>query len=117
LEVKPGRTDFNNALNETADPKHQFSVRSSMDLPGNLELDARLRWVDSFRFNNGGTADTVPSYFELDVRLAWHPSKNVELAIVEQNLLHDHHLEYVIASPNPRVEIERGVYGKLTWRF
>lgn len=117
IHVKPGRADFNNALNETADPRHQFSLRSSMDLPGNLELDAGLRWVDSFQFNNSSVPDTVPSYFELDVRLAWRPTKNLEVSIVGQNLLHDHHLEYVIASPNPREEIERSVYGKLTWRF
>jgi iron complex outermembrane receptor protein len=117
IRVKPGQVDFNNALNETADPEHQFSLRSSMDLPYHLELDARLRWVDSFRFNNAGTADTVPSYFELDVRLAWHPTKNLELAIVGQNLLQDQHLEYVIASPNPRTEVQRSVYGKVTWRF
>lgn len=117
IHVKPGQTDFNNALNETADPEHQFSLRSSMDLPGNLELDARLRWVDSFRFNNGGAPATVASYFELDVRLAWHVTRNLELAIVGQNLLHDQHLEYVIASPNPREEIERSVYGRVTWRF
>jgi iron complex outermembrane recepter protein len=117
IDIQSGRTDFNNALNETADPKHQFSLRSSMDLLENLELDARLRWVDSFRFNNSGTPATVPSYFELDVRLAWYPAKNLELSIVGQNLLQDHHLEYVISSPNPREEIERSVYGKVTWRF
>ena len=33
IHVKSGKTDFNNALNETADPEHKFSIRSSMDLP------------------------------------------------------------------------------------
>jgi iron complex outermembrane recepter protein len=117
VHVKPGRTDFNNALNETADPQQQFTLRSSMDLPQNLELDAALRWVDSFRFNNSGAPATVPDYFELDVRLSWRPIKNLELSIVGQNLLHDHHLEYVIASPNPREEIVRGIYGKIAWSF
>ncbi len=117
IRVKPGRLDFNNALNETADPEHQFSLRSSMNLPYDLELDARLRWVDSFRFNNNGAADTVPAYFELDVCLTWHPTENLEFSLVGQNLLHDQHLEYVIASPNPRTEIQRCVYGKVTWRF
>jgi iron complex outermembrane receptor protein len=117
IRVKAGQADFNNALNETADPEHQFSVRSAMDVTKNVELDARLRWVDSFRFNNSGTADTVPSYFELDVRLAWRPTENWEFSVVGQNLLQDQHLEYVIASPNPRTEIERCVYGKVTFRW
>ena len=88
-----------------------------MDLPGRIELDVGLRWVDSLQFNNNAVAETVPAYFELDVRLSWHATKNLEFSVVGQNLLHDHHLEYVISSPNPREEIERSVYGKVTWQF
>jgi iron complex outermembrane receptor protein len=117
IHVKAGRTDFNNAINETADPEHQFSIRSSMDLPKEIELDAGLRWVDSFRFNNNRAPATVPSYFELDARLGWHLRRDLEFSIVGQNLLHDHHLEYVISGANPREEIVRSVYGKVTWRF
>jgi iron complex outermembrane receptor protein len=117
IRVKPGRFDFNNALNETADPQHQFSVRSSINLSKNIDLDGGLRWVDSFRFNVSGMASTVPHFFELDARLGWHPSKRLELSVVGQNLLHDHHLEYVISSPNPREEIVRSVYVKAAWRF
>jgi iron complex outermembrane receptor protein len=117
IHVKPGATDFNNALNETADPEHQFSLRSSMSLAQNIDLDAGLRWVASFRFNNGGIPATVPGYFELDARLAWRPSRAWELSLVGRNLLHARHLEYVIASPDPREEITRNAYGKITWRF
>jgi len=117
IHVKSGQFDFNKGFNETADPKHQFSLRSSMDLPQNIEFDVALRYVDSFEFNNNGVPGTVPSYFELETRLAWHPTKNLEVAIVGQNLLHDQHLEYVISSPNPREEIQRSIYGKVTWRF
>jgi iron complex outermembrane receptor protein len=117
IHVKPGRFDFNNALNETADPEHQFTIRSSMDLSNNFELDGGLRWVDSFRFNVSGVPATVPHYFELDARLGWHPNKQLEFSVVGQNLLHDHHLEYVISNPNPREEIVRSVYGKVAWRF
>ena len=116
LRVKPGQVDFSNALNETADPQQQFSLRSSMDLPGRLEVDAGLRWVDTLHNNNGPTPGTVPSYSELDVRLGWRPVEELELTIVGQNLLDDHHPEYGYPSPT-RVEAERGVYGKATWRF
>lgn len=116
IDVKAGRFDFNNALNETADPEHQFSIRSFIDLPQDVELDAGLRWVDTLRINNAGTADTVPSYFELDVRLGWKPINNLEFSIAGQNLLHDHHPEFGLTSPDRR-EIERGVYGKMVWRF
>ncbi len=115
--VKSGEVDINHGLNETADPENQVFLRSAMDLPGNLELDPAFRWVDSFIYNNGGVAGTVPSYAELDVRLAWHPTKDLELSITGQNLLHDQHLEYIISSPSPEEEIQRAVYGKVTCKF
>lgn len=115
--VKPGQTDLNNALNETADPKNQVFFRSSMDLPGNFELDPDFRWVDSLTYNyNAGFAGVVPSYAELDVRLGWHPIKDIEISVTGQNLLHDYHLEYATGS-GPFEEIQRSVYGKLACRF
>jgi iron complex outermembrane receptor protein len=116
LRVKPGQFDLNHALNETSDPQQQFSLRSSMNLPGNLELDGGLRWVDTLRLNNSGVVATVPSYFEAEVRLAWHPTAHLELAIVGQNLLHDHHPEYGIPGPT-RDEIGRSVYAKVSFRW
>ncbi len=41
LHVKPGQTDINDALNETSDPENQFQIRSSMDLPHQVELGHR----------------------------------------------------------------------------
>jgi iron complex outermembrane recepter protein len=116
LHVKPGESDINNARNETADPERQLSVRSSLDLPQHVELDAGLRWVDTLYNNDNGEAGTVPSYAEVDVRLGWHPVKRLDFSIVGQNLLHDHHPEFGVPGP-AREEIVRAVYGKVTWRF
>ena len=116
LRVKPGQFDLSNGINETADPKHQFSIRYSLNLPGHVELDSGLRWVDSLLTNNGPTAGTVPAYFELNTRLAWHASERLELSLVGQNLLHNHHAEYGFPDPT-RVEIQRSLYGRLAWRY
>jgi iron complex outermembrane recepter protein len=116
LRVDPGQHDLDDALNETADPQHQFSVRSSLSLLRHAELSAALRWVDTLHTNNGPTPGTVPSYFEMDTRLAWHATDRLELSLVGQNLLHDHHPEYGFPGPT-RGEIERSVYGKLAWRY
>jgi iron complex outermembrane receptor protein len=116
IRVKPGQVDFSHGLNETADPRHQFSLRSSMDLPQNVDLDTDLRWVDRLHNNNGPIAGSVPSYFELDARLGWNPTKRLELSLVGQNLLHNHHPEYGFPGPT-REEIERSVYGKVEWRY
>lgn len=116
LRVKPGQFDYNKGLNETADPKHQFSVRSSMNLPYNVQFDAGLRFVDTLHNNQGPTVGTVPAYFELDMRLSWHPTDRLEFSVVGQNLLHDHHAEYGFPGPD-REEIVRSVYGKVAWQF
>jgi iron complex outermembrane receptor protein len=116
LHTKPDQIDLNNALNETADPQQQISLRSAVDLPGHIEWDAALRWVDTLHNNNGQTVGTVPSYFELDVRVGWHPTEKLEISVVAQNLLHDHHPEYGFPSAS-REEISRSVYGKVTWRW
>ena len=54
----------------------------------------------------------------MDVRFAWKPKKWMELAIVGQNLLEDHHPEFKpeLIDTLP-TEVERGVYGRVTFRF
>jgi iron complex outermembrane receptor protein len=116
LHVKPGQFDLNDALNETSDPKHQFSIRSAMNLPWRVDFDVALRWVDALLTNSGPTPGIVPSYFEMDSRLAWRTVKGLELSVVGQNLLHAHHVEYGFPSPTT-VQIQRSVYGKIAWRF
>lgn len=116
ISVKQGEFDFNNALNETADPENQFSLRSSMDLGAAVELDIAYRWVDELPTNNAGILTFVPSYSELDVRLGWRPTRDLELALVGQNLLHDHHQEFGVPGPGQE-EVGRSVYGKVSWHF
>jgi iron complex outermembrane receptor protein len=118
LHTTPGETDATGATNETADPQQQVALRSSMDLPGNLTLDAALRWVDTLWINNGPTGGavvgTVPSYFGLNTRLAWRVSRKLELSLSGQNLLHEYHTEYGFPSPG-REQIVRSVYARITW--
>lgn len=116
IRVKPGAFDLNNALNETADPRNQFSLRSAWDLPRRLELDLGLRRVDELRINNNGSPAEVPAYWELDARLAWRPTEDWELSLVGRNLLHDHHPEYGVPGP-AREEIERSVFAKVAWTY
>jgi iron complex outermembrane recepter protein len=93
-------------------PRHQFSVRSTMNLGKKIEADAWVRYVDGF--DNG----RVPGYWSLDMRLAWRPVKNLELALVGQSLLEKQHQEFRPEQFSRQVyEVERGVYGKVTWRF
>jgi iron complex outermembrane receptor protein len=117
IHVKPGRSDFNKGLNETADPEHSFHLRSSVNFLKRFEFDSDVRWIDSFHYNRSGVPVTMPSYAELDSRLAFQPTEGVELSVVGRNLFHNQHAEYVISGSNPAEEIRRSVYGKLTVRW
>ena len=113
LDHKPGSTDANPGTNEAHDPKRLLSLRSSLDV-GDWQLDATLRHVS--RIDN----ENVPAYGELDLRVAWQAMRTLEICLVGQNLLHDRHSEFgteTATLSNTRKAIERGVYGKLLWRY
>ncbi|MEP6664608.1 MAG: TonB-dependent receptor, partial [Verrucomicrobiota bacterium] len=112
FRVKSGRSDLNNGLAEKSDPQQQVSLRSYLDLPGRLELDTSLRWIDTLRSVNNGAATRIPDYVSLNVRLGWRATDNLEFSVVGQNLVDRHHPEFNLSR-----EIERSVYGKVTWRF
>ena len=96
---------------EGRSPHNQVYLRSSWDLAWQWELDLIGRYVDELPTLN------VPSYIETDVRLAWHPNRRLEVAVVGQNLLDSHHLEFGTGTliQNVNVEAERGVYAMATW--
>jgi iron complex outermembrane recepter protein len=87
-------------------PKHQFQLRSSFRLRRNLDCDASLYFVGLL------AGDSIPSYYRLDRRLGWRFSERAELSIAGQNLpgpVHPCELDHTL--------VERGVVGKLMWRF
>lgn len=108
---------------EDQSPQHQVHLHTYLDLTDTTELDLQGRWVGRLSgFNPGGApgvADAVPSYFSADVRLAWRPRTALELSLIGQNLLDQHHPEFGTSSlvRSPLVEIRRGAYAKVAWRF
>ncbi|HEX3729191.1 MAG TPA: TonB-dependent receptor [Opitutaceae bacterium] len=113
---RPGTVDIQNALGETADPENQVFLRSSFDLPGHVALDAAGRWIDSLVINANNAPGTVPAYGELDLRLAWRATDQLEFSVVGQNLLQAHHAEYNPPGP-AQEEIDRNIYGKIAWHY
>ncbi len=97
---------------EGVSPAHQFGLRSSMDLPFDFELEVWPRFVDEL------SSLDVDDYFSLDIRLGWRPSENLDVSLAAQNLFREERPEYDGKfSANISTAVERGVYGKITWRF
>jgi iron complex outermembrane receptor protein len=96
-----------------------FSLRSMMDLPGNVELDTSFYFTGDFDTANlTGTSIDVAAHWRTDVRLAWKPRPGLELSLVGQNLLDPNEPEWVgLLNPNGIAEVPRSFYGKVTWEF
>lgn len=115
--------DWGNAFSQaqnTAAPRHQLSLRSATALRENLDLDLWLKYTDDISVVNtslsGDTID-IDGYLTLDVRVAWRPMDALELSIVGQNLLDSQHAEFLQEAFTLSTEVQRGVYGRLEWRF
>lgn len=99
-------------LDLEADPRHQLFLRSSVDLAHGVALDVALRHVDELESLD------VDRYTTFDLRLGWRPRPGLELSLAGQNLLEGAHVEAVSeAIPTHPTAVERGVYGKVEWRF
>jgi len=106
------------SLDPTADnpglvsPRHQFYVRSSIDLPKHFEHDLDLRYTDRLPGLN------IPSYYSVDTHFGWRPRAGLEFSVGSQNLLNRRHLEFLpdFINTSP-TEIRRTIYGGVTWRF
>jgi len=113
LKADPSSTDISVMALEDVDPEFQWSLRSHMDLPSNWEFDQTLYYVDALK------SQQVRSYFRLDLRVGWRPTKNIEVSVVGQNLLDDQHQEWGNdrIQTNDRNLVERSVFGELVLKF
>jgi iron complex outermembrane receptor protein len=110
LSVKSNSKDLNKGTAESNDPEHQFLIQSTISLDHTVEFGTILRFVDALPLPH------VAGYVELDMRLAWRPTKAIEFSVVGQNLFDSGHTEFATSSRIPR-EVERSVYGKIACRL
>lgn len=94
-------------------PEQKASLRGVLSPREDVDLDFWFRYVDTYF----AAANPVKSYVTLDLRMAWRPVKQVELALVGQNLLAQRHIETLNAFQTQTTAIERGVYGKISWNY
>ena len=109
LSLEPGSLDVFGVQFAGNDPNYQFSLRSAMDI-GDFELDAGLRSIAKL------PSPAVPSYIEADARIGWRVSDKLALSLTGNNLLHDHHLEFINPSL-PAEAVPRSVFISARWRL
>jgi iron complex outermembrane receptor protein len=117
-------TNFDNpqANPSAISPQHKVSLRAAINPIDTVSLDFWLRYNSSAtalspvtEFNT--LARHIKGYVTLDVRLAWKALPSLELSLVGQNLLADHHLEYIDETIVQPSTVPRAVYGKIALEF
>ena len=93
-------------------PRGRAAARISWDPCDAVSLDVMGRYVSPSYTQN------VDRYIEADVRLGWRISKDVELSLVGQNLLHARHFESADSGLNEQAtEAQRSFYASLSVKF
>jgi len=94
-------------------PSSRWQIRSELNLPRRTAWDSALYFVGAIPDQN------VAAYARLDTRLGWRASPWLELSISGQNLLDPRHPEFYLPGegPDARFEVQRSVFGKVTWSF
>lgn len=84
-------------------------LAAHLDLPGAVELDGFLRHASAL------PNPALEGYTTMDVRLAWRPSKRLEISLLGRNLLDRQHPEFVTTN-SLNEQVHRSGTVKLTWR-
>jgi iron complex outermembrane receptor protein len=93
-------------------PARQYQARSWLKLRQNVDWDNSVLYVSALSHL------AIPSYVRWDSRLGWRLGEFVEIGIVGQNLLAPRHMEFLDATALVlHTEVERSIFGKITWRF
>lgn len=117
MELESSGLDANRGeFKADSTPRHQFGLRSFLDLPHGVQVDLQFRSLSAVRRQPEAVdGSPVPGYSEVDLRLGWQATRQVEVSVVGYNLLHDHHAEF--GTVQSRGEIERSIFGRMTCRF
>ena len=91
-------------------PRHEFYVRSSLDIFRHLEHDLTVRYVDRLVGLN------IPSYYSVDTHFSYPLPHSFQLSVGSQNLLNQKHLEFLpdFINTSP-TQVKRSIYGSITW--
>ncbi len=112
MELDSGSTDTTISASDGDIPRHQFQIRSYLDLRDDLELDGSLFYVD--RIKNA----SIPAYTRLDMRLGWRPTADMTVSLAGHNLLDDEHKEFTGASSGTTSSVvPRTFLARIDWEF
>lgn len=96
---------------ETLYPMQQAGLRVFWNISNNWTLDTTTSYVDKL------SGFHVDHYVRMDVNLGGQLTPTLRFNLVGQNLLDDRHMEFGTINDLNAAQIERSIFGKLTWIF
>jgi iron complex outermembrane recepter protein len=100
------------AAAEGSTPVSSAQLRSHVNFPHSLAWDTSAYFV-------GRLSDPqIPSYTRVDTLLSWHFREGMSVSLVGQNLIRDHHIEFIESTgASTSTLIKRSAFVKFTWQF
>ena len=77
---------------ERQSPRHQYQLRSNLDISRKLQFDAAAYYTGAL------PNPQAPAYTRLDARLGYRPRDNFEVSLSGQNLQGGRHAEFISAT-------------------
>lgn len=109
LRLKPGSTDPTGPSALGNDPKHQWVLRSRLNIAPQHEFDFSVRHVGAL------PAPAVAAYTAVDLRWGWRWSREVDLSLNVQNLFDRRHVEF--GGGPAASQSRRAAWLGLTWHM
>lgn len=103
-----------NPVHESAEklsPAQQMAARFFWDSMANWSVGASAKYTDELPTSN------TDDYVRVDVNLGFKLSQALKFNLVGQNLLDSTHREFGNVTDINVAEIERSIFGKVTWQF
>lgn len=96
---------------ELLSPRHQLGAKVFWDIDDDWKLGIFANYVDKLRATN------VDAYVRLDINVSRQITRALKLSLVGQDLLDGSRREFSSIDDINAGEIERSIFGKLTWQF
>jgi iron complex outermembrane receptor protein len=114
LRLDPKSADPWSLNDARSSPRHQASLRSSLDLSRRVSVDMLLYYTSAWRQNE---VDAIDAIGRVDARIGWNPTRRLELSATVQNAFNDRIYETRTDLISARARIERNLYVKAAFAF
>jgi iron complex outermembrane recepter protein len=111
LRNDPTSHDTNGLTSQTQSPRHQYQIRSNLDLSRRFQFDAAAYYTA------GEPGLSIRAYTRLDARLGYRPRPDFEISLAGQNLQGGRHQELISFGPYLATTIGRSLMVRVTWGF